>query len=62
MSPAIDRSESGVALAATDRLSREALICVDWLVGDPENPLGRDPYLSYRAGLDARVAGCRCRD
>ena len=56
MSPAADQGESGVALAATDRLSREALICVDWLAGDPENPLGPGPYPSYRAGLDARVA------
>ena len=56
MSPAADRGESGEALAATDRLSREALICVDWLAGDPENSLGPGPYSSYRAGLYARVA------
>ena len=56
MSPATDHGESDVALAATDRLSREALVYVDWLVGDPDNPLGPDPYPSYRAGLDARAA------
>lgn len=56
MSPGVGQGESGVALAVADRLSREALICVDWLAGDPENPLGPGPYPSYRAGLDARVA------
>ena len=56
MSPATDHGESAVALAATDRLSREALVCVDWLVGEPENPLGPDPYPSYQAALDAHVA------
>ena len=56
MSPATDHGDSGVAPAETDRLSREVLICVDWIVGDPENPLGASPYPSYRAGLDARTA------
>ena len=56
MSPGAGQGESGVALEAADRLSREALICVDWLAGDPENPLGPGPCLSYRAGLDAHVA------
>lgn len=56
MSPATDCGESGVALAATDRLSRQALIYVDWLVGDTENPLGLDPYPSHRAGLDPCIA------
>lgn len=56
MSPATDRGESDVALPATDRLSRDALVCVDRFVGDPENPLGPDPFPSYRAGLDARTA------
>ena len=39
-----------------NRLSPEALICVDWLSGDPEDPLGSRQPSDYRTGLDEPTA------
>ena len=48
--------DAHMGTVGANRLSREALICVDWRDDNPENPLGLGPSSDYRTGLDTHTA------